>query len=73
MLALLGTFAFENGRAWKRYDFLVVKALRGQGLTTDPDVRSESVYLTQAGQLKVKELAAKCFWVDTNAAGAGNV
>jgi hypothetical protein len=61
VLALLGTFAFENGRAWKRYDFSVMEALHKQGFITDPRGRSESVYLTEEGQLKAKELAATYF------------
>lgn len=61
VLALLGAFSFENGRAWKRYDFSVMEALHEQGLITDPHGRSEAVYLTEEGQLKAMELATAYF------------
>ncbi len=61
VLALLGAFEFENGRAWKRYDFSVMEALHEQGFISDPHGRSESVYLTGEGRLKAKELAATYF------------
>ena len=40
-LALL--FEFENGRAWKRFDFDVMQSLADQGWISDPrGVRSRS-------------------------------
>ena len=61
VLALLGAFEFQNGRAWKRYDFAVMDALHEQGWITDPHGRTESVYLTEEGQSKAKALAARFF------------
>jgi hypothetical protein len=49
VLALLGAFEFDNGRAWKRFDFGVMDALAEQGLISDPRGRAESVYLTPEG------------------------
>lgn len=40
VLALLGAFEFENGRAWKRYAFSVMEALNELGFISDPH-RSE--------------------------------
>jgi hypothetical protein len=57
VLALLGVFEFDNGRAWKRFDFDVMEALFAKGLITDPRGRQESVHLTDAGLLKAKSLA----------------
>nr|WP_255284211.1 hypothetical protein [Hydrogenophaga pseudoflava] len=31
VLALLGAFEFESGRAWKRFDFEVMQSLADQG------------------------------------------
>ena len=61
VLTLLGAFEFQNGRVWKRYDFALMDALHEHGWITDPNGRSESVYLTEEGRLKAKALAAKCF------------
>lgn len=46
VLALLGAFEFEDGRAWKRFDFDVMQSLVHQGWISDPGGRAESVQLT---------------------------
>ena len=61
VLALLGVFEFENGRAWKRFDFDVMEALFAKGHISDPRGRQESVHLTEAGLLKAKSLAQWMF------------
>lgn len=61
VLALLGAFEFENGRAWKRFDFDVMRALAAKGLITDPRGPAESVYLTPEGLARAKALAQQCF------------
>ena len=61
VLALLGAFEFDNGRAWKRFDFGVMEALFARGLIADPRGRQESVYLTEAGLLRAKSLAQAMF------------
>lgn len=61
LLALLGVFEFENGRVWKRYDFATMDALHEKGLITEPRGRQESVYLTNEGLRRAKELAARHF------------
>lgn len=40
VLALLGAFQLEDGRAWKRYDFSVMEALHAQGWITDPRAKA---------------------------------
>jgi hypothetical protein len=64
LLALLGAFEFENGRVWKRYDFAIMDGLHEKGLITQPHGRQESVYLTDEGLRRAKELAAKHFGAD---------
>ena len=61
VLALLGVFEFENGRAWKRFDFDAMEALFAKGLISDPRGRQESVHLTEACLLKAKSLAQWMF------------
>ena len=61
VLALLGVFEFENGRVWKRFDFGVMDQLHVAGYISDPHGRQESVYLTEAGLARAKELAANMF------------
>jgi hypothetical protein len=67
LLALLGVFEFENGRVWKRYDFATMDGLHEKGLITEPHGAHESVYLTQEGLRRAKELAAKHFGTNKSA------
>jgi len=64
LLALLGVFEFENGRVWKRYDFETMDRLHEKGLIAEAHGRQESVYLTEEGIRRAKELAAKHFGTD---------
>ena len=68
LLALLGVFEFENGRVWKRYDFATMDALHEKGLITEPRGRQESLYLTDEGLRRAKELAARHFGTGGTAA-----
>lgn len=61
VLALLGAFEFENGRAWKRFDFEVMQSLADQDLISDPRGKSESVRLTPEGMARAKALADRFF------------
>ena len=61
VLALLGVFEFENGRAWKRIEFSVMDELFEKGYISDPKGKSESVYLTEDALHLAKELAKKPF------------
>jgi hypothetical protein len=61
VLALLGAFEFDNGRAWKRIDFSVMEALAEKGYISDPHGRSESVCLTIDGLARAKKLAERMF------------
>ena len=61
VLALLGAFEFDNGRAWKRIDFSVMEALAEKGYISNPHGRSESIHLTKDGLTRAKELAERMF------------
>jgi len=57
VVALLGAFVFERGHAWKRYEFAVMEApLREKGYVSDPYGRVESIYLTESGMTRAKQL-----------------
>ena len=58
---LLGAFEFENGRAWKRFDFDLMQSLANQGLISAPRSKSESVLLTPEGVARAKALADRLF------------
>lgn len=61
VLALFGVFEFENGRAWKRFDFDVMDTLHQKGYITDPKGRHESVHLTEQGMKSAKRSAGELF------------
>ena len=61
VLALLGVFAFDQGRSWKGYDFDVMNQLHEQGFISDPKGHHKSVYLTALGQQRARELAEQMF------------
>ena len=61
VLALLGAFAFEDGRSWKGFDFEVLKGLHEKGLVMDPFGKAKSVLLTGEGLAPAKEAASRLF------------
>ena len=60
-LALLGAFAFEGGRTWRRYEFSVMEALFDKGYISDPHGKAESVQLSPLGLARAHELAGRLF------------
>lgn len=63
VLALLGAFAFDDGRTWKRYEFTVMEALSEKGYITNPRAKAESVFLTPEGLERARQLASRLFCV----------
>lgn len=61
VLALIGAFEFENGRVWKRIDFVVMDRLHEKGYISNPHGEQESVHLTERGLALAKALAVKYF------------
>jgi len=49
VLALLAAFSFDNGRAWRGFDFEVIDRLHEQGLISNPKGKSKSIWLTAQG------------------------
>jgi len=62
VLALLGVFQFDTGRAWKRYDFAVMDSLHAQGFITNPRGKTESVLLTPKGQARASRAGSRTLW-----------
>lgn len=61
VLALLAVFSFDEGRAWKGFDFEVMDRLHAQGLITNPIGKAKSVVLTPKGLERGNEMAEHLF------------
>jgi hypothetical protein len=61
VLALLATFSFNDGNAWKGFDFEVLKRLHEQGLISDPVNRNKSIWLTEEGLERGRQIADRLF------------
>ncbi len=49
VLALLAVHRFDNGRAWKGYDFEIMDRLHAEGFLLEPRGKAKSVVLTPEG------------------------
>lgn len=61
VLALLATFSFNGGNAWKGFDFDVMNQLHEQGYITRPQGKAKSVWLTSEGMERGKAIADRLF------------
>jgi hypothetical protein len=61
VLALLAAFSFDEGRAWKGFDFDVMDSLHSQRFISDPKSKSKSVWLTPEGIERGREIAERLF------------
>ena len=61
VLALLYLTLHDECRAWKGMDFDVMNRLHEKGFISDPINKSKSVYFTEEGLIKSKELFEKIF------------
>ncbi|MFF7060813.1 DUF6429 family protein [Pseudomonas sp. NPDC008258] len=61
VLALLATFSFNGGNAWKGFDFEVMNKLHEQGFITKPQGKAKSVWLTPEGMDRGKLIADRLF------------
>ena len=61
VLALLATFSFNNGNAWKGFDFQVMNRLHEQGFIDNPVNKNKSIWLTRDGLERGREIAARLF------------
>ncbi|UZE24721.1 DUF6429 family protein [Pseudomonas sp. B21-056] len=61
VLALLATFSFDKGNAWKGFDFEVMNRLHEQGFISDPVNKNKSVWLTTEGLERGRQIADRLF------------
>ena len=69
VLALLVAFSFDEGRAWKGFDFEVMDRLHARGLIDNPRGKAKSVGLTPAGLEAGRRSAERLFGASSGSAG----
>ncbi|MFS2069095.1 DUF6429 family protein [Pseudomonas sp. CT11-2] len=65
VLALLATFSFDNGNAWKGFDFETMNRLHEQGFISNPVNKNKSIWLTAEGLEQGRQIADRLFEVRT--------
>lgn len=63
VLALLAAYSSDDGNAWKGYDFEIMNRLHEQGLISNPVNRNKSIWLTEEGLERGREIAERMFGV----------
>ena len=61
VLALLVTFSFNRGNSWKGYDFEVMNRLHELGFIQDPVNKNKSIWLTEEGLERGRQIAHRLF------------
>ena len=61
VLALLAAYSSDDGNAWKGYDFEIMNRLHEQGLISNPVNRNKSIWLTNEGLERGREIAERIF------------
>jgi hypothetical protein len=67
VLALLAAYSGENGNTWKGFDFEIMNRLHEHGFISDPVNRNKSVWLTDEGLERGRQIAERLFGVRTDA------
>jgi hypothetical protein len=65
VLALLATFSSDNGNAWKGFDFEVMNRLHEHGFIRNPVNKNKSVWLTEEGLERGRQIADRLFGMRT--------
>ncbi|EPJ86617.1 DUF6429 family protein [Pseudomonas sp. CFII68] len=61
VLALLAAFSSDSGNAWKGFDFEVMNQLHEQGLISDLVNKNKSIWLTEEGLERGRQIADRLF------------
>jgi hypothetical protein len=61
VLALLATFSSDKGNTWKGFDFEIMNRLHEQDFITNPVNRNKSIWLTEDGQARGRQIADRLF------------
>ena len=64
VLALLATYSFDNGNAWKGFDFETMNQLHEQGFISNPVNKNKSIWLTAEGLERGRQIADRLFVCD---------
>jgi hypothetical protein len=72
VLALLAAHSFNNGQAWKGFDFEIMNRLHEQGFIDNPVNRNKSVWVTPEGLERGRKIAERLFTVDAQARHKGD-
>lgn len=72
VLALLAAYSTDKGNAWKGFDFEFMNRLHEQGFISDPVNRNKSIWLTEEGLNRGRQLADQLFGVTTQARGGAD-
>lgn len=65
VLALLAIYSFDEGTAWKGFDFEIMNRLHEHGFISNPVNKKKSVWLTEEGLERGREVAARLFRAGT--------
>ena len=65
VLALLATFSFDNGNAWKGFDFETMSRLHEHGFISYPVNKKKSIWLTADVLEQGRRIADRLFGVGT--------
>lgn len=65
VLALLATFSFGNGNAWKGFDFEIMNRLHEHGFISNPVNKKKSIWLTAEGLERGQQIADRMFGAST--------
>ncbi|MNP67332.1 hypothetical protein D3C76_1631540 [compost metagenome] len=72
VLALLAIFSFDDGRAWKQFDFETTSRLHEQGFISNPVNKNKSIWLTEEGLERGRQIADRLFGVRAQGEPAAN-
>ena len=72
VLALLTTFSFDNGNSWKGHDFQIMNRLHEQGFISNPVNKNKSIWLTQEGLERGRQIADRLFGATPEAKHSSN-
>jgi len=65
VLALLAAFSSDEGNAWKGFDFEVMNRLHEHGFISNPVNKNKSIWLTEEGLERGRQIADRLFGVRT--------
>ena len=72
VLALLATFSSDDGNAWKGFDFEIMDRLHEHGFISNPVNKNKSIWLTEEGLERGRQIADRLFGVLAQGEPASN-